>query len=211
MPLVKCECGLRMRSSQLAAHQKRCAKRIRLLRAEYNNRITQSQKYRTQTLSEFQVNANDYDLEKMSDILFNNLVDNLNAMKREREKKELFLESQKQIENEEKERIEIESKERIEKEKQRINKEEELRLEQAKKASEYENKINDEKNKREKIVAEKLKIKPKITLEQETQNNINKIDSLIERSIDTLPKKVNDENIFIPKSPKKKKSKKVKE
>jgi hypothetical protein len=215
MPLEKCECGLRMRPSFLKVHQKRCVKRIRMLRQQQRQQVTQTIDYRIDKLSEFEIDVKDYDLEKMPDVLFNDLVDKLVALKKEKENKELFLKSQKQIEDEKKEQLEIEAKEKIKKEKQRMDKEESLRLEQAKKASEYENKINDEKDKREKIVAGKLKIKPKITLEQETENNIKKIDSLIEKSIDALPKKVNDENISIPENPKKKpvktKSKKVKE
>lgn len=190
MSLIKCECGLRIRPKFLAIHQKNCIKRKKVLRRAYLQSITQSLEYRRKTLSIFSnINIDEYNLDKMSDIQFNDLVSRLELLQEEKFKKEKELELKLQFEKKELERKELEAKELEKKDIERKSKEEFARIEQIKRVSEREKEIINKKERLENTFIEKReeeisKIKTK---EQVIKEEIENIDSLINKTVKDIP------------------------
>ena len=192
MPMVKCECGWRGNARFLPIHQKTCKRRLRILKGQFNQRITQTLDYRLQTLSVFSsVNVDEYDLSKMPDLLFNDLVFRLDVLQKDKLKKENELELQKQLDKEKEEQSKIKKEELTQKEIVRLEKEELDRIEQGKRVSENTKKIIHKKETLEKSFEEKrngelAKVKTK---EQLIKEEINTIDSLLDKTIDSIPEK----------------------
>ena len=192
MPMVKCECGWRGNARFLPIHQKTCKRRLRILKGQFNQRVTQTLDYRLKALSVFSsVNVDEYDLDRMPDLLFNDLVFRLDALQKDKLKKESELELQKKLEEDKRELSKIKEEELAGKEIIRLEKEELDRIEQIKRVSENTKGLIDKKESLEKSFEEKRneelsKIKTK---EQLIQEEINNIDSLLEKTIDSIPEK----------------------
>lgn len=190
MSLVKCECGLRVRPKFLAIHQKNCVKRKKALRRAYLQSVTQSLEYRIKILSVFpSVNVGEYDLDKMPNIQFNDLVSRLELLQKDKLEKEKEFELKLQLGKEELERKKLETEELEKKDIERKSKEEFERIEQAKRVSEKEKEIISKKEKLESVFIEKReeeasKIK---TEEQVIKEEIKNIDSLIGETIKDIP------------------------
>ena len=192
MPMVKCECGWRGNARFLPIHQKTCKRRLRILKGQFNQRVTQTLDYRLKALSVFSsVNVDEYDLDRMPDLLFNDLVFRLDALQKDKLKKESELELQKKLEEDKRELSKVEEEELAQKENIRLKKEELDRIEQIKRVSENTKGLIDKKESLEKSFEEKRneelsKIKTK---EQLIQDEINNIDSLLDKTIDSIPEK----------------------
>jgi len=162
------------------------------LKGQFNQRVTQTLDYRLKALSVFSsVNVDEYDLDRMPDLLFNDLVFRLDALQKDKLKKESELELQKKLEEDKRELSKIKEEELAGKEIIRLEKEELDRIEQIKRVSENTKGLIDKKESLEKSFEEKRneelsKIKTK---EQLIQEEINNIDSLLEKTIDSIPEK----------------------
>lgn len=190
MPMVKCECGWRGNKRFLAVHQKSCIRRKRILKSEFNQRVTQTLDYRVETLSKFEIDTKGLDLTKMPDIAFNDLVFRLEVLQKEKLQKESELEKKKLLDEEAENRLKLELEEKEKLELERIKKEEQDRIEQMNRVSESEKQIISKKENLEKSFIEKReKLTKEKSKEEIIKSDIQTIDNLIEKSIGNLPQK----------------------
>jgi len=163
-----------------------------MLKQEHNQSITQTYEYRVETLSVIPgIVAESFDVTTMSDIRFNDLIYRLEVLQKDKDEKEKQLELKKQADNDEEARIKTEAEILEKKNQARMKKEESIRRRQAKEAAKNENNINMKKVALEKSFIDKReeansKIK---THEQVIKEDIEKLNSLITESIDSIPKK----------------------
>jgi hypothetical protein len=210
MPFVKCECGWRGIANQLPSHKKRCVKRLRILKSKDNQKVTQTLDYRIDLLSKFDIDTKELDLVTMPDLKFNDLIFRLETLKNEKLEKEEKLKSEKKLVEQKQKKIQVELDKKEKLEVKRKAKEEADRIEQANRTSETEKNIIKKKEVLENSFIEKRESqsKPK-TIEEVINTDIQTIDSLVEKSINELPKKKIDPE-QIDKPTKSKKTKKVK-
>jgi hypothetical protein len=196
MPMVKCECGWRGNARFLPVHQKTCKRRLRILKGIYNQRVTQTLDYRIEQLSKFDIDTRDYDIEKMPDLVFNDLIFRLDALNKEKEEKESILKAKLETEKGIEEKEKAKKDELDKKEKERLEKEEKERLAQSQRVLEKEKEINNKKEIREKVFIEQRE-RQKATIKTENQiikESIDNINSLVNNSLESIPKKLIDES-----------------
>jgi len=190
MSLVKCECGLRVRPRSLAVHQKYCVKRKKALRREYNQSITQTPEFRLGTLSAIpNIVAESFDVSTMSDVHFNDLVNRLTLLHKDKEKKEDELKLQKQLEEEKTKGLKIKNENFVLKELARKEKEELDRIEQTKRVSKTESKTIQKKEELEKSIIERTKQPEEKSKKEVIKSEIENIDSLLEKSLGEFPER----------------------
>jgi len=187
MAFVRCEFCLRpIRQRYIKVHEKTCSKARRAAKLKNNKSITQSLEYRQNLLEKF-VTTQEYDLKSLTDIQFNDLIDRLTVLKKQREEKEKELSDkakEKKLKAEELEKLKGKKAEELEAKKE---KEEKDRLEQIESEKKREANL---KEKRDTIKKSFRKPSPPPKTEDEkTEDDIEKLAKVAEKSLDKVKKK----------------------